>query len=215
MNNQDILFAGLMGSKALETLGRLEIVQNELGKHVLPAIPFLPFQNMYLNKQDTPLAEEHQFFPVSFSFGNSETRWTFPYEPMVSVSGGNNIVQRNVSKQIKEIGGSLQTGTIKERWSQKDYEITITGVLFGDLMKGKPEDCYPTALMTKLMQYLTKSKEITIYCELLNVLGILKIVITDFSFPFTKGENVQSYEIKALSDFNYDLLLEPINKEIL
>ncbi|MFV8335190.1 DUF6046 domain-containing protein [Flavobacterium sp. RSP29] len=228
MNNQDILFAGLMGSKALETLARLDIVQNELTKHVLPVIPFLPFQNktgietavssqnntvwksqsVMVGRQDPRISEEKQFFPLSFSFEDSSTRWLFPYEPLISINGGNNIVKRSVAKQGSEKNGMPMTGTIKERWSQKDYEITITGLLFGDLMKGKPEDCYPKTQLTKLLNFLTKTGTIKVFSHPLEILGINQIVIEDFSFPFTKGENVQAYEIKALSDFNYNLLVQ-------
>ena len=47
-----------------------------------------------------------------------------------------------------------------------------------------------------------------VYCEPLQLLGINRIVIEEMSFPFTKGENVQAYEISALSDFDFNLLLE-------
>lgn len=228
MNNQDILFAGLMGSKALETLARLDIVQNELTKHVLPVIPFLPFQNKtgietavssqnntvfksqssIVGRQDPQISEERQFFPLSFSFEASNTKWLFPYEPLISINGGNNIVKRSVAKQGAEKNGMPMTGTIKERWSQKDYEITITGLLFGDLMKGKPEDCYPQTQLTKLLSFLTQAGTIKVFSHPLEILGINRIVIEDFSFPFTKGENAQAYEIKALSDCNYNLLVE-------
>lgn len=227
MNNQDIVFAALMGSKAIETLARLDIVQNELTKHVLPFVPFLPFQNKTgietvgssqnntvfksqsstVGRQDPQISEERQFFPLSFRFVDSKTKWLFPYEPLISINGGNNIVKRSVAKQGSESNGMPMTGTIKERWSQKDYEITITGVLFGDLMKGKPEDCYPKDELTKLLSYLTKVGSIEVFCHPFEILGINRIVIEDFSFPFTKGENVQAYEIKAISDCNYNLLL--------
>lgn len=228
MNNQDILFGALMGSNKVQTLERMNIIQNDLYNKVLPPIPFLPIQNqttvqgvagsqnstiwksqnISVGKQDLPLSEEQQFFPLSFSFDKDSQLWRFPYEPMVSISGGNNIVKRNVAKHGTETNGMPMTGTIKERFSQKDFEITITGVLFGELLTGKPEDCFPRTLMTTLLNYLTKSGSLNVYCEPLNILGILKIVIEDFSFPFTKGENVQAYEIKASSDMNYNLLME-------
>jgi hypothetical protein len=222
MNNTDILFASIIGGKAFETLERLELVENELTKHVLPAIPFLPFrdtiqiQNKTQNngfkatiwEADSPQPKEKQFFPLSFSFSESGVNWLFPYEPLVSISGGNNIVKRNVSKIGTDKKGNLLTGTIKERWSQKDYEITITGVLIGKKLNGRPEDCYPKKKLTELFEFLTAQKIIYCYCHLFEPLGINQLVIEDFSFPFTKGENVQAYEIKAVSDSNHKLLLE-------
>lgn len=214
LDNQDILFASLMGANKVGEIQRLNAVQSELSRHVLPAIPFLPlknetgitpakfdgsFNNWLANE---PLSEEQQFFPLSFSFTEDGEKWTFPYEPMVSISSGNNIIKRNVAKQ-----GEKMIGTIKERWSRKDFEITITGALIGSLMKGKPEDCYPVDQMIDLFEFLKHSKEVFVYSFPLEKLGITKLVIEDYSFPFTKGENVQAYDIKTLSDFGYNLLI--------
>jgi hypothetical protein len=218
MGNTDILFASLVGSKIVEMVPRLTAVQNELMKHVLPPLPFLPFRNSegitqvtpeeYLNlwEADKPLSKEQQFFPLSLSIDQGATYFRLPYEPLISISGKNVITKRRVAKWTEDKKDQL-TGTIKERWSQDDYEITITGVLMGALLKGKYEDCYPKDDFAKLKKVLTNSKEIWVSCPPLELLGINKIVIDDFSFPFTKGENVQAYEIKACSDYSYNLLL--------
>ena len=42
ITSKDIIFAGLMGSQSVGTIKRAGVVQNELQKHVLPTIPFLP-----------------------------------------------------------------------------------------------------------------------------------------------------------------------------
>lgn len=219
MGNQDILFASLVGSKVVKMIPRLEAVQNELMKHVLPPIPFLPFRNHegvidvsaeeYLNlwEADKPLSDEQQFFPLSLSIDEGATWFRLPYEPLISISGKNVIAKRRVAKWNSENSQQL-TGTIKERWSQDDYEITITGVLMGSLLRGNYEDCFPRADFEKLKKVLTYAKEIQVACPPLELLGINKIVIDDFSFPFTKGENVQAYEIKACSDFSYNLLIK-------
>ncbi|MCK8143211.1 DUF6046 domain-containing protein [Flavobacterium sp. I-SCBP12n] len=219
MNNNDILFASLVGSKIIEKIPRLTAVQNELMKHVLPPLPFLPFRNNeaiaqvsseeYFNhwEADKSLGEEQQFFPLSMSIDEGKTYFRLPYEPLISIAGKNVIAKRRVAKWNAENSNQL-TGSIKERWSQDDYEITITGALMGALIRGSYEDCYPRADFEKLKKVLTNSKEIWINCPPLELLGINKIVIDDFSFPFTKGENVQAYEIKASSDYSYNLLME-------
>lgn len=220
MDNNDILFASLVGSKIIEKIPRLTAVQNELMKHVLPPIPFLPFRNsegiavvektndeQFLWEADRPVSEEQQFFPLSMSIDNGKTYFRMPYEPLISISGKNVIAKRRVAKIIQDAKNPL-TGTIKERWAQDDYEITITGVLIGALLKGKYQDCYPKDDFEKLKKVLTHAKEIRVNCAPLELLGIHKIVIDDFSFPFTKGENVQAYEIKACSDYSYNLLME-------
>ena len=65
-----------------------------------------------------------------------------------------------------------------------------------------------TYLVQKLKEVLTHAKQVKVNCAPLELLGINDIVIDDFSFPFTKGENVQAYEIKACSDFSYNLLMK-------
>lgn len=227
ITQRDILFAGLMGINAVGTIERSLLVQNELQKRVLPNIPFLPvlneseiktsnFSEKYdvyngfnggiggtINQADAPLAEDQQFFPLSFAFTNGGQKWLFPFEPMINISSGNNIVKRNVAKQGKEL-----VGTIKERWSRKDFDIQVTGALIGSKLRGNPSDCFPKAQMINLFEFLIHEKEIYIYCEPLEILGITKVVVEDYSFPFTKGENVQAFDLKLVSDFSYNLLIK-------
>lgn len=217
LDNQDLLFAALMGSQAVNLIQNVNILNNELSNRVLPVIPFLPLKNdnnvLYkkgraINLEDNwttrdAVEEQKQFFPLSFSFKENGQKWLFPYEPMMNIASGNNIIKRNVAKQ-----GDKLVGTIKERWSRKDFDITITGVLIGSIMQGTPEDCFPRDHFIKLFDFLRYSKEIFIYSHPLELLGITKVVIEDYSFPFTKGENVQAYELKLTSDFSYELLIQ-------
>lgn len=233
LTDKDILFASLMGTANIKTYQRTQLVQNELSKHVLPRIPFLPFQNqsviaeenigklnstyneetgwkgeLLINQTDLPIPEDQQFFPLSFSFdADRKTKWLFPYEPMITISSGNTVIKRNVAKQ-----GDKLIGTIKERWNRKDFDITVTGVLMGSIVTGKFEDCFPRTQMQKLFEFLKFSKEIFITCPPLELLGINKLVIEDYTFPFTKGENVQAYDLKLTSDDFYNLLVIEENK---
>lgn len=216
-DNTGILFASLVGSRVASSIPRFQSVQNELMKHVLPPIPFLPFKNesqiikdsgtynAALWQADKPLPVESQFFPLFFVGPNGE-KFLFPYEPMINISGKNTIVRRNVAK-AKTKTGSIVGGSIKERWNQADYDITITGALFGETLVGNDNQCFPRADFEKLRDFMIDARRIQVFCEPLYLLGINYIVIEDFSFPFTKGENVQAYEIKAYSDFDYKLLL--------
>ncbi|MDB4157974.1 DUF6046 domain-containing protein [bacterium] len=225
LNQTDILFASLVGSKVTEAIPRFEAIQNELAKHVLPPIPFLPLRNKEKIEQseggydgdlwtaDAPTPKDQQFFPLTLivevetNGSTKQQRFLLPYEPMINISGKNTIIRRNVAKMKQNNGVSIG-GSIKERWTQEDYEITITGALIGSILKGSTEDCYPKDDFQSLLIYLTAAKRIAVECEALQLLGINHIVIEDFSFPFTKGENVQAYEIKAYSDFDYKLLLD-------
>ncbi len=212
-SNTDILYASLLGSKVAEQIPRFTEVENVLMKHVLPPIKFLPLNNqefveasakdtlkVELWKADNPTAEGGQFFPLSF-MGDDGKWFLLPYEPMINIQGKNTIVRRNVAK------AKGMVGSIKERWNRADYEITITGVLIGSIMTGDVGECFPKKDFERLRHFMESAKTIGVLCPPFELLGINKIVIEDFSFPFTKGENVQAYEIKAYSDHPYDLLM--------
>ncbi len=181
------------------------------GSNVRHAIPFLPFTNetnvsnarfdtnqdwsLWQSPTRTPPSE--QFFPLAFSkTGITGDIWYLPFEPMINISGKHNIIRRTVAKPIPD---KSPIGTIKERWSTDDYEIQISGIIMGALERGSSEQCYPKDDFQKLKDYLTSGR-IYIYCEPLSLLNIFAIVVEDFDFPFTKGENVQAYTIKAYSD---------------
>lgn len=216
--NRDILFASLLGTRFGGSPDKFRLIQNELMKHVGPVVNILPFppapkvgevkgealENLW--KADAPKAEEEQFFPLSFSVGDGN-RYLFPYEPMVNISGKNEIVRRYIAKAKTESGVVLG-GSVKERWTRGDFNITITGALYGAIETGNVEDCFPREDFEKLRDFMTAPKSISVFCEPLQLLGISQLVIEDFSFPFTKGENVQAYEIKCYSDFDYKLLLD-------
>ncbi len=218
LTNTDILFASLVGSKV--NIPRFRAVQNELMKHVLPPIPFLPlkkevkpkagetgFDDLPVWRADNPLPAQQQFFPLWFELDGK--KWLFPYEPMISISGKHTVVKRNVAKAHSTKNNTKKlTGSIKEYWNQGDYEITITGALIGSILTGDVSECFPRKDFEKLRAFLTAGRRIKVQAEPFQLLGIDYIVIEDFSFPFTKGENVQAYEIKAYSDFDYELLLE-------
>ena len=216
-NEKSILFASLLGSKVAQQIPRFETVQNEIGKRVLPPISFLPFKNnpVKINEPegnfnpgelwmaDAPKSESEQFFPFTL-IDELWREFLLPYEPMLSISSKNNIVKRTVAKA----DDFKYQGTVKERWSRDDYEIKITGVLIGSILTGDVSQCYPKEDFEKLKNFLEGKSSWMVYCEPLQLLGINRIVIEEMSFPFTKGENVQAYEISALSDFDFNLLLE-------
>ena len=215
LTNENILLASLMGSKVVEQIPRFAAVENELAKHVLPPVRFLPlqsqpeklydpedFQESELWMNDKVKSEENQFFPFSFrSSKDGNQWWLLPWEPMINIESSNVIAKRRIAK-----AGKNHIGTIKERWSTDDYSITITGSFYGDQMMGKSAQTYPRYEMERLRDYLLTPEALEVKCEPLQILNINKIVIESVSFPFTKGENVQAYQIKALSDFNHNLL---------
>lgn len=208
MTNQDIIFASIVGSKLFKTSQNLTLFQNN--NQVLNAPTYNNFGN--LNKADTPLSKDQQFFPLGFQFDENGLIWWFPFEPLISVNGKNIVTRQSVTKRQEAIsnknivgledlpkGGADYFGTLKNM-RPDDYEIKISGILFGENERGNAHDCYPRHDLQKLVKFMTSKTHIWVYSPVLELLGINKIAVEEFSLPFTKGENTQAYEIKAFSD---------------
>lgn len=122
-----------------------------------------------------------------------EEEWLLPFEPLVSVTGKNIIVRRQVNK------GKVR-GSIKERWTQDDYSIKIEGILMG-----KDND-YPEEDVARLRKFCEAAK-VEVYSPLLEIFGITRMVIEQYDFPMTTGSNNQNYSLSCHSDDIYKLLL--------
>lgn len=122
--------------------------------------------------------------------------YTFPLDPIISLQGKNIIVRRYVSK--RKYGGS-----IKERWSQDDWELTISGTIIGEAE-------HVGEHVKTIHKICSESKQgVEISCDFINdYVGINRIAIESFDFPFTKGVENQDLIIKAYSDDVYNLLIE-------
>ncbi|MDB4497829.1 DUF6046 domain-containing protein [Gammaproteobacteria bacterium] len=150
---------------------------------------------LILNK-DMPLASTLFQVPMRFKLDSESESESFllPFDPIMSISSKNIIVRRRVSK-------SRMRGSIKERWSQDDYSISISGVLISNNEYTKDE------YLKRLRRYCESSGSIEVTCSLLNdVFNIYRIVIESYSFPHTKGMKNQSFSIQAYSDDGYSLL---------
>lgn len=131
--------------------------------------------------------------PLSLKLEESgEKEWLLPIEPMVSITGKNIIVKRQVNK------GKVR-GSIKERWMQDDYSINIQGVFIAP-------DRYPYADVAKLRKYCEAGR-VEVISPLLEVFGVTKMVIESWEIPFTTGQNNQNYSLSCVSDDVYKLLL--------
>ena len=136
--------------------------------------------------------------PVKLRLGRESRDGGFqlPLDPLISISGKNIIRRRYVAK-------SKMRGSIKETWSQDDYEITIAGLLQNEDQGYLNDDIF------MLREYLEAAESVHIICDLLNnVFEITRIAIESYDFPFTKGIENQAFTIKAYSDDNYQLLEE-------
>ncbi|MDR2147720.1 MAG: DUF6046 domain-containing protein [Tannerella sp.] len=137
--------------------------------------------------------------PLSFRLPDGSW-WLFPIEPLISVSGKNTVIRRNVAKSEKR-------GTIKERWAEDDLQINIQGALIHPDLH-----TYPTQDVTALTQAITQRTAVEVKNELLQLLNVHQIVVETYSLPFSKGENVQNYTIDAYSDDLYELFIEVKNE---
>lgn len=121
--------------------------------------------------------------------------WLLPIEPIISVVGKNIVVKRNVSK-------GRTRGSIKEKWSQDDYQITIEGILIN-----YDKDAYPEEDVKRLRS-LCEGARLKVRCKLFELFSIDYIVVENFEFPMTSGIQNQGYRISAVSDDVYKLLLK-------
>ncbi|PQA92746.1 hypothetical protein SAMN05421796_11070 [Chryseobacterium piscicola] len=202
--NNNSVFSSLLNSKLIR------LVENEFSERVTPILDKQPLQNIpdeiyqgrdyeavELWMNDKSKSENAQFFPLSLKCSIDKGEWfLLPWEPLISIQGN---IRQNQAPPAQHIG------TIKDRRLVDDYEITISGAFYGKKIKGAYSETYPRRDMEKLRNYLMSPEAIEVKCELLQLLNINKIAITGMSFPFTKGESVQAYEIRAKSDFPWDL----------
>lgn len=121
--------------------------------------------------------------------------WLLPVECLITVSGKNIIAKRQVAK-------ASGRGSIKEHWAQDDYEIYIEG-----LFTSTDSYEYPQGDLTRLRQLVEARKPLDVLSPIFEVFGITRIVVEGYSFPFTKGEENQNWNISAMSDDNWNLLL--------
>lgn len=137
----------------------------------------------------------HSQMPMTVAWKEGCEKFLLPFEPLVSISGKNVIARRKVAK-------SDGKGTVKERWSRDDYEVTIQGVMTSaDISK------YPSDYIKKLVALFDERRAVEVEQGVLEVFGIRYLAIESASFPHTKGLDNQNYEIKAYSDNPVDLLI--------
>lgn len=126
---------------------------------------------------------------------DEEDWWLLPYEPLVTINGKNIITKRYVSK------GNIR-GSIKERWTQDDYQISIDGILINST-----EDAYPRDDVQKLRKFCEAAKW-EVRSPLFEIFSIFQVVVESYNFPFTSGVTNQGYNLSCSSDDTYKLLLK-------
>lgn len=146
-------------------------------------------------KRDALLGVDTQC-PLSLKWADESEWWELPLEPVVTVRGRNEIVKRSVLKV--KTGDKERRGTVKELWSQGDYEVSIAGVL----MSGE-EGKLPKDDIRKLRGYCEGRESVEVSSPLLTLFGIRRLAIESFEFPHTAGMENQMYALTCSSDDFY------------
>jgi hypothetical protein len=125
--------------------------------------------------------------------------YTFPFDPVISVTCKNNIIRRDA---LKVDVNTIRRGSIKEIWSQDDYEVNIAGIL-----KSKDGEGLPESDLRRLRDFCEAREVVEVESVLFSIFGITRLAIADYSLPFTRGIENQQFAIKAYSDELFDLIL--------
>lgn len=145
------------------------------------------------------------YLSLSGTVEGEQREYVFRLDPVIAVSGKNIIARRYVAKQRVEREGEavLRSGSVKESWSQDDYDITISGVLIGEGAEELNEQ------VQELQSVLVCGESLAVVNDLLNAgYGITHLVVESFQFPHTKGLQNQAYTIKCYSDSSINILEE-------
>ena len=112
-----------------------------------------------------------------------------------------------IVKQIIKTNIQGVNGSVKEYISQGDYDITIRGALVDESGQRYPEE-----QVKQLVEYCEVPESVRIYSRFLNDnFDIQYLTIQEANFPQVEGvENVQLFEIKAVSDDPIELTINGI-----
>lgn len=156
-------------------------------------------------KERTSMIGTPVVMPMKF-----DDQW-LPVEPLVTISR---------KKRIIETELDYIDGTFKEGFSNGDYEITIQGVIL-DEEDLEPEN-FPEKQMRILKRLINRTVKrdengnilkgigsIEVTHQLLNLMGIYRIVIYDYSLPQVPGQNtIQNYTLTCKSDVSHEIELK-------
>ena len=166
----------------------IEDSNNGFWDYELEKLTLQQLEEIAVNAKGVPMQS-----PLSMRLEGEEW-WQLPYEPIITINGKNIITKKQVAK------GKVR-GSIKERWSQDDYQISINGIFINPEGTGYPDED------VRELRRLCEAAKVQVMCPLFEIFSIDQIVIEDFNFPFTSGPNNQAYSITASSDEIYKLLL--------
>lgn len=119
--------------------------------------------------------------------------YQFPIEPLISVRGRNVIAENLIAK-------NKDAGVVAEFWQTDSYEVEIRGRLINDDPLTQAGDD-----IQAIANKCTLHKKLEVNSPFLTFFGIQYIVVKDWDFPFSSGENNQDFTIKGISIKPFDL----------
>jgi hypothetical protein len=136
--------------------------------------------------------------PVGFRIPGKEQWWKLPNEPIVSLSGSNDI-------EITVLNRGKKRGTVKEYLNLEDYHITIRGIAINE-----GDDDFPEKFFQELRDYTENGNAIEISCDFTRMHNITLCCLQKWDFPGNEQLpfRARAYEIRALSDENFELELQ-------
>lgn len=119
------------------------------------------------------------------------------YAVLMTISGSKAIVKT-------ELAGTRKIGSVKEMMGYNDYQVRLSGVLFNP----QQPDEYPFKQVNDLRRICEAPTAAPILNDLLNRIGVMDVVIEDWSFPPFPGKpNLQPFDITATSDEPVELTI--------
>ncbi len=112
------------------------------------------------------------------------------------------VVSINRTKDIVVTKVQGRDSTVKEFISNGDYQISVTGIIAN---RGVG---YPKADVKEFAGYMSANKSLKITHEVLNMLGVHELVVTDYSLPATEYQNLQTYSFSAISETPVELRID-------
>lgn len=126
--------------------------------------------------------------PVGLAFFDTPNAiWYFPLEPNIVLQRDKNVIRTEI------LYNKYYDGTVKELFSNGDYEIQIDGIIWG--IDPNNYDTYDEENVGKLKEFLDENKSLAIVSEITNTFNVgfvaiskinrLERVGNQFHFAFT------------------------------
>lgn len=111
-----------------------------------------------------------------------------------------------VSRERRIVSTALvgRDGTVKEYINEGDWAVNIVGGVQA-IENGRIADEYPAEALRELRKYLEDKEALRVHSEFLDVFGITRLVIKNFSVTQTTEQNYQAVSISAVSDEDVEI----------